>query len=99
MLTRFVFLVALLSFTACARDDVPEPSEANADAIAAGKIDPHDLAVVALRVPDGATCSGVVVGPRMVLTSRACVTGVRVSDCLRPIPQPPDVTQEERDPS
>ena len=102
MLTRLALsLTVVATFrAACAHGGELDPTESSGDAVAGARADAHDLGVVALRTQDGVTCSGVLVGPRLVLSSRSCVTGVSANDCAHPAPlgggQSP---QQDRDPS
>lgn len=95
------FSVVATLLTACAHGSDLDPSESAGDAVAGAHADAHDAAVVALRSDGFPLCTGVLVGPRLVLSSRGCVTGVHARDCPHPAPigAPPQMPAIERDPS
>jgi hypothetical protein len=82
-------LCALLSIS-CAPEDPFDPDTAStADAILYGTRDrgTHP-AVLALALPGGGLCTGSLVGPKLVLTARHCVSDVVSSiDCSSSAPQ------------
>ena len=103
MLTRFALPLTVLAtlLAACAHGGDVDPTESSGDAVAGARADAHDSGVVALRADGSPLCTGVLVGPRLILSSRACVTGMKPNDCPHPGPVgPPDPTaQQDRDPS
>lgn len=86
MLVSRLILASLLLLAACSREADSADDATTGDAVAAARADARDAAIVALRVGDR-LCTGVVIGPRTVLTSRGCATGQSPDDCVRPSDQ------------
>jgi hypothetical protein len=87
MLARSRFVVPFLFLAACSHSADSTVDATSLDAVAAGRADARDAAVVAVRVGTR-LCTGVAVGARAVLTSRGCATGDLPDDCIHPVERP-----------
>jgi hypothetical protein len=65
---------------ACAGGDEREQLSARREPIVGGALDPEHPFVVALRLPQGDLCTGVLVAPDVVLTAGHCVRGRAPAD-------------------
>jgi secreted trypsin-like serine protease len=76
MFNRWSSIIALVSLVACssgAPGAAEEPVAAQ-DPIVGGRSDSKDPAVVAIDIAGEALCTGSLIGPRLVLTARHCVS-------------------------
>jgi V8-like Glu-specific endopeptidase len=90
MNSQWFSVIALVSLVACssgAPGGGEEPTSAE-DAIVGGRSDAKDLAVVAIDIGGEALCTGSLIGPRLVLTARHCVSETSEAvDCPASGPQ------------
>ncbi len=73
-------LIAIAALIASCEGDAPVAIEKRAEAIVNGTEHPGDPAVVYLTYGNGASCTGTLIAPRVVLTANHCINGGSITD-------------------